>query len=133
MASYTAFRITRSNLLIFTACGEAATGLSLLAVPSIPLRLLIGLEQPISETILVARVAGAALIGIGAGCWIGRNDIANQATDGLIAGILVYSTLVAAVLVYASVFLGRSGIALWPAVAIHAMLSIACVQSVRNR
>ena len=126
-------RIHRKHLLIFTACGEMATGLSLLAIPAIPLRLLIGVEQVSVETVLVARVAGAALLAIGASCWLGRNDQLGPAQFGLIAGVLVYSTAVAGLLVYAGLFLKLVGIALWPAVAVQILLSIGCVFSLWMR
>lgn len=123
----------RTYLLIFTACGETATGLSLLAIPAIPLRLLLGVEQASPETILAARVAGAALLAIGVGCWLGRSDQLGPAQRGLIAGVLVYSAFVVWLLVYAGLFLSPVGIALWPAVAVHVMLSIGCVFSLWSR
>lgn len=126
-------RIQRKHLLIVTACGEMATGLSLLAIPGIPLRLLIGVEQASPETIFVARVAGAALLAIGVGCWLGRSDPFGHAQHGLLAGVLVYSAVVAGLLAYAGLFLSLVGIALWPVVAVHAVLSIACVLSFRSR
>ena len=122
----------RAHLLIFTAWGEAATGLSLLAVPAVVLRLLLGVEQPSPETLYVARVAGAALLGIGVACWLGRSDQFGPAQRGLIAGALVYSALVAGLLAYAGLFLNLAGIALWPAVAVHAVLCVGCVFSLRN-
>jgi hypothetical protein len=128
-ASNEMLRMHRTHLLIFTACGEMATGLAMLAVPAIPLRLLIGVEQASPETIYVARVAGAALLAIGVGCWLWRSDQLGPGQRGLIAGVLVYSAIVAGLLVYAGLFLNLVGIALWPAVAVHVVLSIACVLS----
>jgi hypothetical protein len=90
-------------------------------------------EQGCPETIFVARVAGAALLGIGVGCWFGRNDQLGPAQRGLIAGVLVYSALVAGLLAYAGLFLNLVGIALWPAVAVHALLLLACVFSLWSR
>ncbi len=116
----------RTYLLIFTAFGETVTGLSLLAVPALTLRLLIGVEHASTEMTYVARVAGAALLGIGVGCWLGRNDQLGPAQRGLIAGVLVYSTAVAGLLAYAGLILDFVGIALWPAVALHILLSVGC-------
>lgn len=122
-------RIRRTHLLIVTACGETATGLALLAVPAVPLRLLNGVEQASPETTYVARVAGAALLAIGVGCWLGRKDQLGPAQRGLIAGVLVYSAVVAGLLVYAGQGLNLVGVALWPAVAAHAVLSVWCAFS----
>jgi hypothetical protein len=132
-ASNEMLRIHRTHLLIVTAYGEMATGLLLLAIPRIPLWLLIGVEQASPETIFVARVAGAALLAIGVGCWLGRSDQLAPAQRGLIAGVLVYSAVVAGLLAYAGVFLNLVGIALWPAVAVHALLAVGCVLSLRSR
>lgn len=132
-ASNEMLRMHRTHLLILTACGETATGLSLLAVPAIPLRLLIGVEQASPETIFVAQVAGAALLAIGVGCWLGRSDQLGPAQRGLIAGVLVYSAVVAGLLVYAGLFLNLVGIALWPAVAVHVVLLVGCVFSLWSR
>lgn len=124
--------IIRRLLLSITAYGEIATGLSLLAVPAIPLRALIGVEQASPETSFVARVSGAALLAIGVGCWFGRSDQLGPAQRGLIAGVLTYGVVVAGLLAYAGLFLNLVGIALWPAVAVHVVLSIACVLSIRS-
>lgn len=123
----------RKHLLIFTACGETATGLSLLAVPAIPLRLLIGVEQASPKTIFVAQVAGAAMLAIGVGCWLGRSDQFGPAQRGLIAGVLIYSALVAGLLMYAGLSLNLIGMALWPAVAVHVVMSIGCAFSLWSR
>jgi hypothetical protein len=120
-------RTRRAYLLIATAVGEAATGLLLLVSPAFPLWLLVGVEHPSPETAVVARVAGAALLAIGVGCWLGRGDQPGPAQRGLIAGVLVYSTTVAVVLAYAGLSAGLVGIALWPAVGLHALLSVWCV------
>jgi hypothetical protein len=125
--------MNRTRLLILTAIGEMATGLALLAVPAIPLKLLIGVEQGSAETLFVAQVAGAALLAIGVGCWLGRRDQLGPSQRALIAGILVYSLVVAGLLVYAGLFLNLVGIALWPAVAVHALLFVGCVSSLRGR
>jgi len=126
-------RIHRTYLLIFTACAETATGLSLLAIPAIPLRLLIGVDQASPETVFVARVAGSALLAIGVGCWLGRSDQLGPAQRGLIAAVLVYSAIVAGLLVYAGLYLNLIGIALWPAVAVHTVLCVGCVFSLWSR
>jgi len=75
--------------LIFAAVAESATGLALLIVPSLVGQLLFGLEF-MGVTILVARVAGIALIGLGVACWPGPPRV----------GMLVYSAAVALYLSY---------------------------------
>lgn len=120
-------RTRRAYLLFATAVGEAATGLLLLTAPAVPLWLLVGVEHPSPETAVVARVAGAALLAIGIGCWLGRGDQPGPAQRGLIAGVLVYSTAVAVLLGYAGLSLGLIGVALWPVIGLHVALSVGCV------
>jgi hypothetical protein len=99
--------------LIFAAVAEAATGLVLLIVPSLVAYLLLG-EDLSGVAIAVARVAGIALIGLGIACWPGPP----------LVGMLTYSALVTLFLAYLGIADGLTGIVLWPAVALHAILSV---------
>ena len=99
--------------LIFAAVGEAATGLALLIVPSLVGQLLLG-EQLTGVAIPVARVAGIALIALGIACWPGPP----------LVGMLTYSTVVTLYLAYLGFAGGLTGVLLWPAVALHVVLTI---------
>ena len=99
--------------LIFAAVGEAATGLALLIVPSLVGRLLLG-EELTGIAIPVARVAGIALIALGVACWPGPPRV----------GMLTYSAAVTLYLAYLGVAGGLGGILLWPAVVLHAVLTV---------
>ena len=99
--------------LIFAAVAEAATGLALLIVPSVVGQLLLGVELT-GVAIPVARVTGIALIGLGVSCWPGPPSLA----------MLVYSAAVTLYLSYVAVAEGFTGVMLWPAVALHAILSV---------
>jgi len=118
-------------LLITIAFGEGGTGFLLLTSPAIPLALLLGIGEASLETLFVARVAGAALLGIGFTCWLGRSDRHGPAQRGSIAGFLFYSAAVVVLLAYAGLFLERAGIALWPAVVVHGALAVWCVVCLR--
>jgi hypothetical protein len=117
----------RTYFLIVTAIGEAGTGVFLLALPSVPIALLLGVEQVSPETNVCARIAGAALLAIGVACWFARNDDGRPAQLGLLSGILIYDVAAAALLAYSGLGLGLVGLALWPAVIIHAALAGWCV------
>ncbi len=117
----------RTLLLIVTALGEGGTGLLLLVLPSVPQALLLGTSQASPETTIFARIAGVALLAIGVACWLGRSDAPGPAQRGLIAGALVYDMAAAALLAYAGLFLNLVGLALWPAVVLHAVLAVWCV------
>jgi len=117
----------RAYLLIVSAVGEAGTGLLLLLLPSVPLALLIGVEHASSETVLVTRLAGAALLAIGVACWAARNDHGSFAQLGLVTGLFIYDVAAAALLTYAGLVLNMAGILLWPVVVIHGVLAIWCI------
>jgi hypothetical protein len=99
--------------LVFAAVGEIATGLALLIVPSLVGQLLLG-EQLTGIAIPVARVAGIGLFALGIACWPGPS----------LVGMLIYSTVVALYLAYLGFAGGLTGVLLWPAVALHAVLAI---------
>ena len=101
------------EVLIFAAVSEAATGLTLLIVPSLVGRLLLG-EELTGIALPVARVAGIALIALGVACWPGPPRI----------GMLAYSAAVTLYLAYLGFAGGLNGILLWPAVVLHAVLSV---------
>ena len=100
------------RVLIFTAIGEAATGLALLIVPSLVGLLLLG-EELTGIAIPVARVAGIALIALGVACWPGPPRV----------GMLIYSAAVTLYLAYVGFAGNVTGILLWPAVVLHAILT----------
>ena len=115
----------KQNLfLIVIAAVEAATGLGLLLLPSVPFALLLGLEGTTVEAIFVGRIAGAALFAIGAASWMARKDALNPSLFGLLVGILIYNTAVSILLVYAAAVLKMTGVMLWPTVLFHALLAI---------
>ena len=101
------------NVLIYAAVAEAATGLALLIVPSLVGRLLLG-EDLSGIAIPVARVAGLGLTALGIACWPGPP----------VVGMLAYGGAVTLYLAYLGFAGGATGILLWPAVALHAVLSI---------
>jgi hypothetical protein len=101
------------KVLNFAAVAEAATGMALLIVPSLVGRLLFG-EELTGIAVPVARVTGIALIALGVTCWPGPP----------LVGMLIYSALVTLYLAYLGLAGGLTGIFLWPAVALHAILSV---------
>lgn len=100
------------KVLVFAAVAEAVTGLALLAVPSLVGRLLLG-EELTGVAIPVARVFGIALVALGFACWPGTPRV----------GMLAYSGAVALYLAWLGFAGGFAGPLLWPAVALHAILT----------
>jgi hypothetical protein len=120
------------RLLTLTAIIEAATGLALIALPSIVVRLLLGAEIS-GASIPLGRVAGAALLALGIACWLARDDTQSRAARGLVVAMLMYNIPATAVLAFASIALGLHGVALWPAVILHAVMAAWCGACLRRR
>ena len=116
-----------SRLLKLTAIIETATGLGLMAVPSVVVRLLLGSPLDTSAAVMLGRVAGAALLALGVACWLARDDTQSRATRGLVVAMLMYNIPATAVLAFAGIALGLHGVALWPAVALHAVMGAWCI------
>src|SRR4051794_21546249 len=113
----------RTRLLAATAVVEVGAGLVLLLAPAVVFDLLIGASRQAVEALLVGRVADAALLALGVASWLERRE---PAPGGLIAGLLVYNATVAGLLVYAGLGLDMAGVALWPAVGLHAVMAGWC-------
>lgn len=107
-------------LLGIAALIEAATGAALIFDPNLVARLLLG-EGLFGAGLPVARVAGVALIALGAAGWIGQKDKGRHAA---LAAMLTYNVLVAAYLCYLGLDGALSGPLLWPAAAFHAALGL---------
>jgi hypothetical protein len=110
-----------------SAAIELGAGLALLCCPSPAAMLLVGapLEGPVALS--VARVCGAGLLSLGVACWLARADSQSPAARGLAAAMLLYDVLAAAILAFAGASYGLYGVALWPAVVLHAMMAVWCV------
>jgi hypothetical protein len=107
------------NLLTFTSVAEATTGLALLLIPSVVGDWLFGAELS-GVAVVVARVAGIALIALGIACWPGG---AAQ------RGMFTYSALATAYLLALGVRGEWVGPLLWPAVVAHAVLTFLLVRA----
>ena len=100
------------RILQAVAVAEAITGIALLVDPTLVVNLLL---SAIPEGAgVVARFAGIALLGLSVACWPGPP----------LAGMLVYSTGVAIFLACLPFQGIPGGPLLWPAVVLHALLSV---------
>jgi hypothetical protein len=109
-----------------TALIEAATGVALMLVPGMVLALLIGTIVDTAGGLVVARVAGIAMLSIAIACWTMRND-AGDASRGLLLALLFYTSAVALLLVHAAVSFHLTAVGLWPTVGAHAVMAAWCV------
>lgn len=121
------------TLFTVTAILEAATGLALLASPSVPASLLLGASLDTPGALTIARIAGAALLALGFACWRARNDGQSRAARGLIAAMLLYNVAAVMLLAHARFVLGLSGIGILPAILLHSTMAVWCFTCVRGK
>jgi hypothetical protein len=103
-----------NRLLKLTAVLELLTGLALLILPSLVVRLLFGAELT-GVAIPIGRVTGIALVGLGVACWPSWTAL---------CGMLTYGALVTVYLTYLGIRSEWVGPLLWPAVLLHAVLTL---------
>jgi len=104
-------------VLMLAALAEAGTGVILLAYPPIVVRLLFDAEIA-GAGVSMSRLAGIALIGLGAACWPGTDS--RRAFYGMVT----YSLLAMLFLIYIGLGNEGVGLLLWPAVVAHAILIV---------
>jgi len=119
-------------LLKLTAIIEVPTGLALLVVPSVVVRLLLGSPLDSAPAIVLGRVAGAALFALGIACWLAHGDAQSRAARGLVAAMLFYNFAAVALFVFAGIGPGLRGVLLWPAVILHAAMAVWCIACLRR-
>ena len=102
---------------MLAALAEAGTGVILLAYPPIVVRLLFDAEI-VGAGVMMSRLAGIALIGLGAACWPGNP------TMRAFCGMATYSALAMIYLIYIGVRGEVVGLLLWPAVVVHAIFVV---------
>jgi hypothetical protein len=107
------------SVLGIAAAVEAVTGLFLLVFPHLLAKLLLAAEVT-GVSIVIGRVAGFALLSLGVGCWLGR----QQATGSwALAAMLLYNVLVTLYLAFVGLGTEFVGVLLWPAVVVHVVLT----------
>ena len=121
------------TLLIVTALVETPIGLMLLSSPALVVAFLLGASLDAPAALVVARIAGAALLSLGCACWLTRNDGPNRAVRGLVAAMLLYNSVAAAVLINAAAGARLVGVLTKPAVAVHVALAVWCIACLRSR
>jgi hypothetical protein len=110
------------KVLPIAAVAEAATGVALIVVPSLVGRLLLGADLAGVAT-PVGRVAGIALLALGVACLPSCTPL---------CGMLTYSVLATPYLLYLAIRGEWVGPLLWPAVVLHAILTVLLIGAWRK-
>ncbi len=118
-----------NRLLTLASTIEAATGLALMVVPSVVVRLLLGGEIS-GASVPLGRVAGFGLLSLGLASWPARDSAGNTAPA--LRAMLTYNSLAALYLLYLGLGGQWIGPLLWPAVVLHGILSLLLVQQWRT-
>lgn len=109
--------------LAFAALAEAATGVALIVAPSLVGQLLLGTELS-GVAVAVGRVAGISLMSLGIACWPGM-----EASRSALGGMATYGLLVTLYFLYLGIRGEWVGPLLWPAVALHGVLTVLLVRA----
>jgi hypothetical protein len=120
------------TLLMVTALVETPIGLMLLVSPALVVAFLLGVSLDAPATLIVGRIAGAALLSLGGACWLARDDGPSRARRGLVAATLLYNSVAVAVLAHAGAVARLVGVLTWPAIALHAALAVWCIACLRS-
>jgi hypothetical protein len=120
------------KLLVVSAVFETTTGLALIAVPAMLVEILLGASLDTPVAMVVARIAGAALLSLGVACWLMQDERAGRAIRALLAAMLIYNVAAVAVLLHGKLLLNLNGIGIWPVIGAHTALAAWCIACWRH-
>jgi len=109
-------------LMIVSGSVEALFGLSALLATS-PLVAGLGVGNDTS-TIFLARVLGAATLGLGGAALLARNALASAGGLAAAYGLALYNVVAACVILATAAISAPGGTALWGAGLVHAVLGV---------
>jgi hypothetical protein len=111
------------RLLAFSAFVEAGTGIALLIAPAVVLPLLIG-STAAEGWLPLGRCFGIALLALAMACWPRREPAGGSPA---FRGLLSYNGLIALYLAVLGAGGQWKGPLLWPAVALHAVITLTLI------
>jgi hypothetical protein len=109
-------------LILVCAVLETVIGLVLLICPRFVVSVLLG-SAPIGSGVATSRLCGVALVSVGLACWPEWEASPHRLDRRAVRSLLFYNGLATAYLGGLMVLGGYRGIALGPAIAIHAVLA----------
>src|SRR5712671_3501400 len=121
------------KLLIITTLIEIGAGVALLCGPSFVVKLLLGSPLDAPAAVTLGRLTGAALFALGAACWRASGDTKNRAARGLAGAMIFYNLGAVVILGAAGIRAQTVGVALWPAVVLHGVMTVWCIASLLRK
>lgn len=117
-------------LFVLSSVMEVGAGVALLATPDLAIRLIFG-SAGTQAAVALARIAGGALLSLGAACWLARHDGVSAASSALVSGMLIYNVAVVALVLTRS--LGSIGLLLAGLAVVHGGMALWCLLWLRAR
>jgi hypothetical protein len=117
-----------THLFVVTALLEIGAGMALLVAPAMIITLVFGPSE-MQPAAPMGRLAGAALLALGAACWWARHDGDSLASRALMSGLLIYNVAIVGLVFSGS--LGSISPLLWALVVVHGSMALWCVWSLR--
>jgi len=116
-------------LMIVSGTFEALFGLSALIAPD----MLVGSlgTDPNAASVFLARILGAATLGLGTAALLARNDLNSKGGLAAAYGLGLYNVLAAGFILWTAVGLG--GAALWSTGLVHAVIGALFVYALAGR
>jgi hypothetical protein len=110
------------------ACLEIIVGLSFIAMPDVPCRLLFAVT-PEGFTNVVARGAGIPLLGLGIACL----PLKPGSHRGAVLGLLAFNVGASILFAWVAATTSFRGVLLWPFIILHAVIAVALLPQFLNK
>jgi len=117
-----------ARIVIFATVVEISTAIVLLVDPELVVVLLLGTTADVAVQV-VGRCFGIALLALAAAWW--PNRASAESARSCLRGALTYNALIALFLAYLGAMRHMGGVLLWPAVALHAVVSFLLITTWR--
>jgi hypothetical protein len=121
-------RTVTTPFFVVSAVMEVGAGLGLLVAPGLAITLVFG-SSGTQAGVALGRLAGAALLSLGAACWSARHDDESAASRALVTGMLIYNAALVALVVIGS--FGSPGPLLWGVAVLHGVMAVWCLWVLR--
>ena len=109
-------------LMLVSGAFEALFGLSALLAPG---QLIAALgTEPNDGALFLARILGAATLGIGIGALLARDHVESKGGLAAAYGLALYNVLAAALILWSTAVVGLGGTMLWGAGLFHALVGL---------